>query len=107
MKLVDALIKFEINPEMETSVRKETLRQQRTALRHILAGETRDSISSVRLLALFSLTDQLDRAEVYRTFEIAANEDPAKTVRDAAMRAISALIDERSIKREEEEPEDA
>lgn len=90
-ELVDALIKYEVTPNMERGVRNEILRQQRTALRHILVGETRDSISSVRLLALFALTNQLDRPEIYRAMEIAAADDPAKNVRDAAKRALEVF----------------
>ncbi len=108
MELVNALINHEVAPASNPRVRTDTLRQQRTALRHILVGETRDSISGVRLLALLSLTDQLERPEVHRTFEIAADQDLAGNVRDAAKRALSAFEnDERVLRKVEKESEDA
>lgn len=108
MELVDALIAYEVTSEMEPNVRSETLRQQRTALRRILVGETRDSISGVRLLALLSLADQLERPEVYRTFKIAAEHDPAKNVRDAATHALGIFENDRSAaEHKEPETEDA
>ena len=107
VELVDALIAYQITPEMEPTVREDILRQQRTALRRILAGETQDSISAVRLRALISLTDQLGRPEVYRTFEIAVDQDPAKTVREAAARALKTFNDDaassQSLERETED----
>lgn len=108
VELVDALIAYRITPEMEPTVRDETLRQQRTALRRILAGETQDSISAVRLRALISLTNQLNRPEVYRTFEIAVDQDPAKTVREAAARALKTFNEDAAISKSlERETEDA
>jgi|GEM_PF-4087559 len=108
VELVDALIAHQVTPEMERTVRDETLWQRRTALRRILAGETQDSISAVRLRALMSLSDQLHRPEVHRTFQIAVDQDPAKTVREAAARALKTFNDDAaSLESLQRETEDA
>lgn len=89
--LVHELIELEIPSGTDPSVRKEILRQRRTALRHILVGDARDSISDVRMLAVLSLTDQLHRAEVRETLEEAAQHDLAQRVREAARQALKSL----------------
>lgn len=92
-ELIELAIPFGTDP----SVRKEILRQRRTALRHILVGDARDSISDVRMLAVLSLSDQLNRPEVRATMEEAAQYDPAQRVREAARQALKSIERENAL----------
>lgn len=94
VELVEALIAYDVALNTDPSVGREIYGQQRTALMHILVGDTRDSISDARILAAMFLAGHLRRPEVRQAMEAAAVHDQAKKVRDAAQEALDTFDSE-------------